>query len=246
MRLRLAVDGDVQLKTRDGTVLGQLESVTVSLDVAAFRAIYDAPRGTIGSTAVDVDVQELQQPPSGPVEDATNDQGSFLPDPVVETWNVYVTTLDRPKSVLTPKVRKWIADAHDKTSPEETRQAIRGLAASSYHRDNGYIGIEYAIVPKRGETVEGRIAMMASRVTEAEHQLRPYQVLTPAELVERFPPEHRQRVEDEILRPVMHMLAQPDNEELKIEGRRQIRRLEGMGFELVFDGGTLVGAKEVA
>jgi hypothetical protein len=241
MRLRLSVDGDVQLKTRDGTVLGQLESVTVSLDVAAFRAICDAPRGTIGSTAVDVDVQELQEQPSGPVEDATNGQESFLPDPVVETWNVYVEALDRPKAVLTPKVRKWIADAHEKVGPDATREAIRGLAASEYHREHGYIGIEYAIVPKRGETIEGRIEKMTARRLQAPASHN--DAMTVDQLVEQFAPEHRQRVVDEILKPIVHSLIEKDDREAVDEGNRQLRRLESYGYKLVIEGERVIGAR---
>jgi hypothetical protein len=85
--------------------------------------------------------------------------------------------------------------------------------------------------------------MMASRVQEAELELKPYKVLTPAELVEQFPSEHHQRIENDILRPVMHMLAQPDSEELKLEGRRAIRQMESFGYEIVIENGTLVGAK---
>jgi hypothetical protein len=147
-----------------------LETVTVNIDVAAFRAISDAPRGTTGVVLEEGTSTSTTTPPSPTNATGDDGQGSFLPDPIEETWNAYVTALDRPKAVLTPKVRKWIADAHQAVGADQTREAIRGLAASDYHREHGYVGIEYAIVPKRGQTIEGRIEQMAARAANASQR----------------------------------------------------------------------------
>jgi DNA-binding transcriptional ArsR family regulator len=94
-------------------------------------------------------------------------QGALLPDPVEEVWEHYTKTLDRPKAQLTPKVRRWIADAIKAVGVDESKRAIDGLAASEYHRSNGYVGIEYALRPKQGQTVESRVAFMASKAGAA-------------------------------------------------------------------------------
>lgn len=95
-------------------------------------------------------------------------QGALLPDPVDEVWAHYQQALDRPKAQLTPKVRKWIADAIKSVGVEDSKLAISGLAASEYHRDNHYVGIEYALVPKRGQTIESRVEMMAGKVSDGK------------------------------------------------------------------------------
>jgi hypothetical protein len=98
---------------------------------------------------------------------AGEEQSSLLPDPIEETWELYVKLLDKPKAVLTPQRRKWISVAHKEAGVEQTQEAIRGLAASDYHRENQYTGIEYAIVAKRGQTVESRVAFMAAKAPSA-------------------------------------------------------------------------------
>jgi hypothetical protein len=173
----------------------------------------------------------------------------MLPDPVNETWGVYVKALDRPKAVLTPKVRKWIADAHRAVGVDATRQAIRGLGASDYHRENGYVGIEYAIAPKRGETIEGRVEKMAAKATAQP----PNSLLSMAQLIERFPSEFHARLRSEVLGPIEAMPQSsdggrdlgPDGRDRYLKGQAQLQAMRGYGFEIVFEGERIAGARKL-
>jgi hypothetical protein len=176
-----------------------------------------------------------------------NAQSSLLPDPVNETWSVYVAALDRPKAVLTPKVRKWIADAHQAIGVEMTRQAIEGLAASDYHRENGYVGIEYAIVPKRGETIEGRAEKMSARVrTNASSPEKG----SLAELAADIRSKHGKGVLAESLldgiEQVQAWLRNHDHPGLRSVGERAASKLRQFGYELVIDGQIVTGYRKVA
>jgi hypothetical protein len=238
MKARLTVDGSAPLRTRDGTVIGEIETVTVNFDVRAVAALCGQIGGTIG-VGVDVEPSKDQrQDPCSP--SGADDQGSLLPDPVNGTWAVYVEALDRPKAMLTPKVRKWIADAHKAVGVEATRDAIRGLGGSEYHREKGYVGIEYAIVPKRGETIEGRIEKMVAR---RRYEAPANDTMTVDQLVERFPEEHRQRVRDDILKPIVRSLINKHDTEAVDEGARQLRQLESFGYELIIEGERVTGAR---
>lgn len=97
-------------------------------------------------------------------------QGLLLPDPVETAWEHYVTKLDRPRAQLTRKVRKWLADATESCGLDLVLKAIDGLAASDYHRQNGYVGIEYAIKPRQDETLEGRLTFMAAKASGVMQQ----------------------------------------------------------------------------
>lgn len=172
----------------------------------------------------------------------TPSQESFLPDPVNETWAVYTTALDRPKAQLLPKVRKWIRDAHEAVGEERTRDAIRGLAASQYHRDNNYVGIEYAIVPKQRETIEGRVEKMCAYLPASQNV--PNVLLTEMELLRQFPTEDRTRFHGAIIHPIHAMLEWPENEELKIAGRRALKHMEGLGYETVIEDNCVTGYRK--
>jgi hypothetical protein len=148
-------------------------------------------------------------------------QASMLPDPVEETWQLYVELMKRPRAKLDRKVRKWIADAHAAVGVDQTRQAIRGLAASDYHRQNGYIGIEYAIKPKRDETIEGRISAMAARVGD---RTVPNGQTTVDQLIARLPSEARSMVRS-WMADVEAMLRSPDHAGIVATGQGSLNDL---------------------
>lgn len=153
-RTRLHVNEKGELVGRDGVVLGRLVSVTIELEGGTLR------RGE----AFSGDSQSLESEANdNSLGGVGEGQGSMLPDPVNEVWDYYVATVNRPKAQLTAKVRTWIAAAIKAVGVDDCKLAIDGLAASDYHRQNGYVGIEYALKPKQGQTIESRVAFMKSK-----------------------------------------------------------------------------------
>jgi hypothetical protein len=153
---------------------------------------------------------------------------------VDETWELYATLMEKPRAVLTPKVRKWIADAH-KHDVEMTRQAIRGLAASDYHRQNGYVGIEYAIKPKAGETMEGRLSMMAAKAPAIRADGR----TTVDELLRTVPSDRHWMIRDRM----SHVIQAVRRGERDEQAEEELRKYPGV--EPHFEGGVLKGWKKV-
>lgn len=152
-----------------GRVLGRVHNLTIAADVQGQEELWENLRrgGEELGSGVELSKDQGSLSPEGSAEGQAKPQGELLADPVVETWELYAKLLDRPRVKLSSKVRKWIAEAHTAVGVERTNDAIRGLAASDYHRQNGYIGIEYAIKPKVSETIEGRIEMMATKAPAA-------------------------------------------------------------------------------
>lgn len=224
----------------DGTVVGRL--VSVEIEYQRLGAEEGAGEPT-ERKRLELGLNEDALLKSSLSDDRSpeENQASLLPDPVDETWELYAALLEKPRMVLTPQRRKMIANAHKATSVELTQQAIRGLAASEYHRENNYTGIEYAIVPKRGQSIETRIEFMAGKAPAPGATGNG--VMTVDQLVEQFAPEYRQRVMDEILKPIVRSLTEKHNHEAVDEGNRQLRRLESYGYKLVIEGERVVGAR---
>lgn len=165
------------------------------------------------------------------------EQGALLPDPVEEVWAHYQQALDRPKAQLTPKVRKWIADAIKAVGVDDCKRAVSGLAASQYHRDNGYVGIEYALVPKKGQTIDSRVEMMAQKAGTAP--TRPNGPTTLSSLMAHVPSDRHWIIEgraDDVRRAIsngrrdegaeqfvrQHAKAEPVIEDGKMKGWRRV------------------------
>ena len=169
-----------------------------------------------------------------PTQENTNSaQASFLPDPIVETWELYVRELERPKVVLTPKVRKWIREAHEAVGPDETRKAIRGLAASDYHREKGYIGIEHAIRPKQNETIEGRVAFMVAKLPQNDAPGASEEPMSVEEWIGHFATSDIRRVARASIDAINKMVRNPDDENAQLQGTVAVRRLGGNGYRPV-------------
>lgn len=167
-------------------------------------------------------------------------QVALLPDPVVEVWDHYTKTLDRPKAQLTPKVRKWVADAIKSVGVDQCKLAIDGLAASEYHRTNGYVGIEYALRPKQNQTIESRVAFMASKAGPATSE-----VTTVSELLRSVPSDRHEIIRHHVEK--VYAMQRSDREHIQNIGRDALSWLrEHPPFiEPVFDGIKLRGWRKL-
>jgi len=150
--------------------------------------------------------------------------------------------MERPRAVLTPKVRRWIRDAHEAVGVDETRKAIQGLAASDFHRNKGYVGIEYAIRPNRDETIEGRISFMAAKAPQARNANG---TLTVEELVASFDAESQDMIW-EWIGDINRWALQPQIPNTKVQADRQIERFRHNGFEVLIEKGRVAGARTIA
>jgi hypothetical protein len=231
--MRLSITGN-KLARRDETVVGEIENISLSLVCPNCGKSFG-----VGGSAVSSVVLPTTEPPTP----ETPTQASMLPDPINETWDLYVTLLERPKAVLTPKVRRWIAEAHAAAGVEQTQMAILGLATSDFHRMKGYTGIEYAIRPRQNETIEGRIAMMVA-YAPAEPEPGPNGLLSVQQLVERFGTE----MEDTVwgwIDDINQWAARPHIDVLETRAHSQIERLRKNGYEPVVEGGRIAGFRVI-
>lgn len=238
----LAVEGD-RVLAEDGTVVGRV--VSLELDIQADRwedVVGNLRRGEERGDVPTPSEAKEEPSPGGAGGSPTGVQQALLEDPVDEVWDFYRQTLDRPKAQLTPKVRRWIADAIKAVGMDECKQAIAGLAASEYHRQNGYVGIEYAIVPKQGQTIESRVAMMASKAGERR---APDQPTTVAALLVTVPSDRHVVVHGHVDR-VLAMLRS-DREHTQRAGRESLAWLREHPpyIEPVFEDKRLRGWRKV-
>jgi hypothetical protein len=240
---RLAINDEMELVAADGTVYGRLVALEVDLSLLLARARSPVParaHDTVVRLSVDEYLSDEQLRQNQDLERGVEETISLLPDPVNETWSVYVTALERPKAVLTPKVRKWIKDAHAAVGVEQTQQAIRGLASSEHHRTNGYVGIEYAIRPKQNETVEGRIAMMAAKAPSVTDRLTPER-----DVLAKFDPDTQESIYGWV-NEIRASLRSPDAKGLKDSADWCWKQLQRMGLRPTFDGTQFVAWEELA
>jgi hypothetical protein len=144
--------------------------------------------------------------------------------------------------VLTPKRRRWIRHAHEACGVEQTQQAIRGLAVSQYHHENGYLGIEYALGPiRQGQSIESRVEMMAAKAPQVRS---PYDTLTVEQLVASFDVGMRPEVWS-WLGGINEMLLSPDSDALRNRGEYELKRFRDQGYEIVTEeGDTAIGRRQ--
>lgn len=238
----LTLDGS-RLVDQYGNVIGQVTHLEMDLqsEVLAGNLRRGEGEAVVDVGVVDVELSQTQEP-SLSQRGAGGSQESMLPDPVAETWELYAKLLERPRVKLTPQVRKFIANAHKAVGVEQTNQAIRGLAASEYHRQNGYVGIEYALVPKRGETIEGRIAMMSAKATDPQSG---NERTTVQRLIGRLPSEVQPMVRNWVT-GVEDMLRNPTNVALQQTGQGRLKDLRDKAhMEPVIEDGRIIDWKDL-
>lgn len=191
---------------REGTVVGEIEAVVVNLNSAALGD----HRGN------DREREEVKTEPPSPLPSG---QQRMLADPVEDVFNHYRTALERPKAQLQPKVRRWISDAIEAVGIERCKRAIDGLAASEHHRQGGYVGIEYALRPKVGQTIEGRVAMMEAKAPNSSNGQT-----TVADLLASVPSGGHDIVRTR-MENVRRMYESPDHEGTRRLGQESARQL---------------------
>jgi hypothetical protein len=200
------------------------------------------PRVEVVEVGSETDVVgDISVSPSFAVSEDAHEQASFLPDPIDEAWTLYVTLLEKPRMTLTPQRRRWIRNAHEACGVEQTQQAIRGLAASEYHRTHGYTDLSYAIAPKSGRSIDGQIEMMASKAPATRN---PYDALTVDELVASFDAESEDMIWEWI--SDINRWALRPNDQTQPQAERQIARFRNSGFEVLIVEGRVAGARTIA
>lgn len=203
MRKRLTVNEKGELVCRDGVVLGRIVSITLDCEVGERGTI-----GGVGTTSGDLALtpSEANNSGGGVGEPA---QTAMLDDPVTEVWDHYVERLKRPRAKLDAKTRKWIADAIKACGVEECKRAISGLAVSEHHREGGWLGIEYALKPKAGQSIQSRVEMMAAKAPRSAGGSTVVK-----DLLAVFSPSQRERVASKML-DVRRRNMDPDSSMLK-------------------------------
>jgi hypothetical protein len=94
------------------------------------------------------------------------------------------------RSRLTPKTQKMIDRALKERDADALKRAIRGLAASDHHMQNGFTALKYAIGQVNAERgVGGQIDMMAAKAPKTRADGR----LTIEELMRGFSPPKKER-----------------------------------------------------
>lgn len=219
-----------KLLDSDGNVIGNVTNVEFDLQLEVL--VGNLRRGEREV----VEVEKKEERPLSLVGSAEGPaQAALIADPVIEVWELYAELLERPRAVLTPKVRRWISAALQVVGIEEVKQAVRGLAASDYHRQNGYVGIEYAIRPKQGETIEGRVAQMSARAPKTSNG-----VTTVEGLIATLPSEVRPMVHGWV-GDVLAWLRSPEHKGLKATAEGRLRDLrERAHIAPVIEHGRLV------
>lgn len=157
MKVRFYVEKDCTLRSKDGRVLGKLDSVVLEID---------EPPSTGGlGGAVEAGQQQLGPSEAGNPEGTDHSGrargGGF--DPAQEVWNRYVQRMKPRNSGLDAETRKIITAALKVATIDECKRAIDGCASSAFHmgendRGRKYNQITQILKGKRGgQTTRERI-----------------------------------------------------------------------------------------
>lgn len=213
MNIAAAAEGHAEIRTvhldgnklvdSDGNVLGHMTGLEIDVQTPLWGNLR---RGD----GVDVDSRTEKSPnPGRGAGETESAQTAMLDDPVDEVWDHYVERLKRPRAKLDAKTRKWIADAIKACGVEECKRAISGLAVSEHHREGGWLGIEYALKPKAGQSIQSRVEMMAAKAPRSAGGSTVVK-----DLLAVFSPSQRERVASKML-DVRRRNMDPDSSMLK-------------------------------
>lgn len=160
MKTRVTLNEKGELTTRSGVIIGTLVGITFDLDLAAVM-------GTIG---VEQSSKKEETATPNPQNAAEDGKLFDVPDLVREVHRHYCETVPgKANGRLTTETRRMIAKALDERPVELVKRAITGLAVSPYHRDGGWLGMQYAIGKvKVGEVIGDRIDMMAAKAPRGD------------------------------------------------------------------------------
>ena len=258
MRLLLTVHEGALLRTTDGTVVGQIESVAIDVDIDEIAAICGLSGGSAEArprargrvrarnSALNVcsttngggntdelqsHIDEIKTPPPSEAQTA------LLPSPMSEVWNHYQATIrGASRRSFDPTRQTCIRRALRARTVDECIKAIDGLAASRWHNGDNperkrYLDIQYAL-GRKTESPDERIDKMIALLSDD----RP----ATSDVLARFSEETQESIY-RMVNLISRSIANPDAEGLRDSAETYYRDLARVGLRPTFDGVRLVG-----